>query len=129
MLLDELFIRKTLGDVSILNTIPDNPVFVVDSRKAQKGTIFVALAGKKQDGHAFIKDALINGASGIMIANAQKNSLKAVDESLLKKIAIITVRDPMQALCDLAIAWRAQFNIPIIGVTGSVGKTSTKEFI
>src|SRR5579872_1339032 len=106
MLLDELFIRKTLRDVSILNSLPSDPIFVVDSRKAQKGTIFVALAGKKQDGHAFIKDALINGASGIMIAAAQKKSLKTVDETLLKKVAIITVEDPMQALYDLAIAWR-----------------------
>ena len=62
MLLDELFIRKTLDDVSILNnSIPHDPTFTIDSRTAQKGNIFVALIGKKHNGHDFINDALRNG--------------------------------------------------------------------
>lgn len=130
MLLDELFIRKTLDDVSILNnSIPHEPTFTIDSRKVDKKSIFVALVGKKHNGHDFISDALTNGALGIMIAANQKESLNAVSRALLKQAVIIIVPDPLRALRDLAIAWRAQFNIPIIGVTGSVGKTSTKEFI
>ena len=129
MLLDELFIRKTLVDVSILNSIPPNPSFVVDSRLAKKGSIFVALSGNRHDGHEFIQDALKNGAIGILIAADKKEFIDAVDGTLLNKIAIITVSDPLQALQSLACAWRSQFETVVVGVTGSVGKTSTKELI
>lgn len=130
MLLDELFIRKTLDYVSILNaSISHSLSFVIDSRHAKEGACFVALEGQNHNGHEFIQDALENGASGILVAADKKDYLNAIDETLLKRASIIMVADPLQALYQLASAWRAQFDIPVIGVTGSVGKTSTKELI
>lgn len=130
MLLDELFIRRTLEDVSISNSsIPQDVSFVVDSRCANPKSIFVALQGNKQDGHTFIEDALRNGACGIIIAKDKKHFLHTIDDALHKNRIIIEVKDPLEALTTLATQWRQQFDIPVIGVTGSVGKTVTKELI
>lgn len=92
---------------------------VIDSRKAGPGAVFVATRGARVDGHSFIPDVFAKGAMAV------------VCERLPEEMAgpCILVKDSLQALQDLAAFYRRQFDIPVVGVTGSVGKTSTKEFI
>jgi UDP-N-acetylmuramoyl-tripeptide--D-alanyl-D-alanine ligase len=130
MRFDEQFMKNALPDVSIeYGAVPRDPHFVVDSRSVKKGDIFIALEGEHVDGHAFIADALNRGAAGLVIQENKKKFLDVFDLNQLKNICVVFVRDTLHALTSLARAWRALFSIPIIAVTGSVGKTSTKELI
>jgi len=123
-------IREVFPDVSITGTIPDDASFSIDSRTMCKGDIFIALKGEHHDGHTFVKDALEHGAIGVMIAHAKKDlCLQQINKELLRGKVIIVVSDPLRALITVATHWREQFSYPVIGVTGSVGKTSAKETI
>ncbi len=130
MRFDENFIRQAVSDVSFVGTLPQQPLFVVDSRSVQKDTIFVALQGEHCDGHSFIIDALHKGAAGALIAADKKKVWyeQIQKEGFAHKLLII-VPDPLHALIAMATAWRKQFHCPVIGITGSMGKTSTKEAI
>src|SRR5271163_1068289 len=130
MRFDEHFLRGTLADAVLIdNNFPQEASFAVDTRELQAGDIFIALSGMTTDGHCFIEDALKKGAAGIMLALDKQSLLKSIDISLLNKKLIVAVPDTLQALIRLAMAWRDQFTYPVIGITGSVGKTSTKEMI
>lgn len=91
---------------------------VIDSRADCAGQLFVALDGDHFDGHEFLNQAQSNGAVASLIEKPVANQLPQV-----------LVRNSHQALQDLAAWWRAQFVIPVIGITGSVGKTSVKEML
>lgn len=110
-------------------TVPTRVVFSVDSRTIAQGEIFVAVVGESQDGHSFLADALIKGAAGVLIAADKLNFFIQLPLALRNGVCCITVSNPLQAVLAYARAWRKQFAIPIVGVTGSVGKTSTKERI
>lgn len=127
MRFDEHFVRGALIDVEMSGSFPQDARFSVDSRTLEKGDIFIAMAGSHHEGHEFLAAAMAKGAAGLIIAEAQKGLLKTLDQQLLKKIVVIIVADPLQALIRLATAWRAQFSYPVVAITGSVGKTSTKE--
>ena len=130
MRLDEQFIRHTISNVSIHGTLPNNPLFVVDSRLIKPNNIFVALPGQHQDGHLFVGDAFKNGAAGALIAAEKKDAcLKNVSHEVLRSKALLVVPDPFEALKLLAAAWRKLFNYPVVGITGSVGKTFAKEMV
>ncbi len=130
MQFDQHFIERALSNISILyDTIPHDPTFCIDSRAIKAGDIFVALCGARVDGHDFIQDALKNGAAGLIISHAQKHKLASISDQLLQKKMVIAVDNTSEAFIALAKAWRSQFSFPVIGVTGSVGKTSTKELI
>lgn len=130
MRFDEYFLQATLTDSEIIQrTFPDEASFSVDTRSLEPGDIFIALIGAAQDGHAYIVDALSKGAAGIIIAHKKKTILHQIDPSLLHKKLVIAVADTFHALIRMAMAWRDQFSCPVIGITGSVGKTSTKEMI
>lgn len=103
--------------------------FDIDSRSVNKNEIFIALEGQKVDGHNFIEQALSRNILGLIINKNKKYLLDKIDKNLLENKLIILVQNSLQALKDLAHAWRAQFNFPIIGITGSVGKTTTKNII
>ncbi len=90
-----------------------------DSRTITKGELFIALKGKNFDGHNFIMDAFRSGASAVI---AHKNYKEKNPEGI-----IIKVKDTLKALGDIAQYWRSRFNIDVIGITGSNGKTTTKE--
>jgi len=77
------------------------------------------------DNTADMFKALENGVSCLIINNEQKNLLEAHDASFGKKVSVILFSAVKQALVDLAVAWRAQLSCQIVGITGSVGKTST----
>ena len=93
-----------------------------DSRKVQTGCLFVALQGEKFDGHQFIEAACNLGAAGVIC----RNDLHA---SVFKTVKVFAVEDTLVAYRKLAAAWRDQFRMPVIGVAGSVGKTTTKELL
>ncbi len=92
---------------------------VIDSRQVQPGLGFAALPGEHTDGHAFIGKAFDAGASFCLAEHVPEGEHRAV----------ITVADVAEAITKLAIAYRSRFSIPVVGVTGSVGKTTAKEMI
>jgi UDP-N-acetylmuramoyl-tripeptide--D-alanyl-D-alanine ligase len=127
---DEQFIRRVIPECTITgNEYLNIARFSVDTRTLQAGDIFVALPGAHINGDAFIQEALKKGASGIVAAKGSQNILQKIDASLLEKKCIIMVPDTLDALVKLAMAWRAEFNYPVVAITGSVGKTSTKEML
>lgn len=92
-----------------------------DTRNLQPGHIFLALRGEKFDGHNFASFAVQNGAIAVI---TDRNTA-----SELNDIPQLQVEDTLQAYQQIAQWWRDQFDIPVIAVTGSVGKTTTKELI
>ncbi len=100
-----------------------------DSRKALQGELFWALKGEKYDGHDFVEKAIQSGASGIVIRESYLPHLaKHVrPDQMEAPPVIITVKDTLEALGELAGWWRRQYDVPVAAVTGSVGKTTTKE--
>ncbi len=91
-----------------------------DTRTIQSGGLFFALQGERFDGHQFVAAAIEAGAICCVIKEGEP-----VPDSL----PVIAVEDTQAALRDLAAAYRERFQIPVVGITGSVGKTSTKEMI
>ncbi len=98
------------------------PRVSTDSRTLDAGDLFVALRGERYDGHGFVESALERGARGLLVE-------RPPPEDLLKKhgAAVVVVSDTLQALGDLAAGWRRQFSAPVGVLTGSNGKTTTKE--
>ncbi len=94
-----------------------------DSRAIARKALFVALRGERFDGHRFVKAAAAGGAAAAMLAG---ESASAVGEP---GIPLLLVEDTRLALGRLAAHWRARFEIPLIAVTGSNGKTTVKEMI
>ena len=92
-----------------------------DSRAVQPGQLFIPLVGERFDGHAYISKALEGGAAGCLTA--------AAPETLLPGKLYIQVADTRLALKALASWYRDKFDLPVVQVTGSAGKTTTKEMI
>lgn len=93
----------------------------IDSRKLQSGDTFWALQGSS-DGHKYVLSALANGAVAVVV----NKSFTTNDDSLNAKL--VKVDDPQQSLTELARVWRRQMRGLVIGLTGSVGKTTTKDY-
>jgi UDP-N-acetylmuramoyl-tripeptide--D-alanyl-D-alanine ligase len=93
----------------------------IDSREVAPGDLFVALPGERADGHAFIADALARGAAAAMVAHRP--------EDLPGDAPLLEVADTMAGLRALARAARARAEARVVAVTGSVGKTTTKEML
>ena len=91
-----------------------------DSRKITGGTLFVALKGENFNGEDFAQDALKKGAAAVLVS---KNFDKNIDGTVIK------VDDTLTAYREIAGAWRNRFDIPIVAVTGSNGKTTTKDLV
>lgn len=124
------FFEKAVTGVTFVGSSePTFQDFVIDSRKVHEGSTFVALKGASVDGHDFIGDAVARGARGIIMSSARRDALNQFKPAQLSQLSIALVADPETAFTTLATAWRNQFSIPVIGVTGTVGKTSTKELI
>ena len=92
---------------------------VIDSREVQPGDLFAAFRGEKTDGHRFIGAAFERGAACCLAERQPEGEDRP----------IILVPDVLEAMEKLAAAYREQFDIPVIGITGSVGKTTAKEMI
>jgi len=120
--IDDLF---ELPNAAVYNSESYKPVSAVsiDSRNISKNSLFVAINGDKFDGHNFIADALKSGASAVIINESKPEKFKDL------KIPVVTVKDTKTALGDLAKVWRSKLSAKIIAITGSAGKTTTKEML
>jgi UDP-N-acetylmuramoyl-tripeptide--D-alanyl-D-alanine ligase len=97
---------------------------VLDSRAAGPGDLFVGLVGEHVDGGRFAAQALAGGAWGVLVAPEHADAARCAVAG-----AIIAADDPLAALQRLATAWRRTLGCPVVGITGSVGKTSTKDIL
>ena len=95
-----------------------------DSREVRPGWLYVALPGERVDGHAFVEAALRAGAAGALVTDGPSQSCALLAREL--GAAIIEVPNTASAITDLARAWRSHLRGRVIGLTGSVGKTTTK---
>src|SRR5476651_1332680 len=93
----------------------------IDTRTLKRGDLFVALKGDNRDGHDFVKAAFDMGASAALVARTPAG--------IGREAALLTVANTQRGLEDLAVAARARSDAKIIAVTGSAGKTTTKELL
>ncbi|WP_373691520.1 UDP-N-acetylmuramoyl-tripeptide--D-alanyl-D-alanine ligase [Azonexus sp.] len=105
---------RMLGDDVALDGVS------TDTRSVAAGQLFVALRGERFDAHDYLSQAVQAGANAVLVADAAR---------VPAGVAAVLVDDTRLALGRLATAWRARFAIPVIAVTGSNGKTTTKEMI
>ena len=89
-----------------------------DSRTLQKGDLFIALKGEQFDGHDYVAKAIELGAGGLIVS-----------ESVETTLPTLLVKDTLKAFGQLAAINRRRFDIPVVGITGSCGKTSVKEML
>jgi len=98
----------------------------VDSRLVEPGNAFFALPGERTDGHHFVLDAARRGAAAVVVSkrpdSAEMDDLKSAGD-----VAVVLVGDGLLALRRAAAAWRSRFTPLVVGITGSLAKTSTKE--
>lgn len=98
-----------------------------DSRTIRNGELFIALVGEKFDGHKFIDAAIQKGASAIVVECSRV--CESDIEKWSRRIGVVVVENTKTALGNIAARYRKDFNIPIIAVCGSNGKSTTKELI
>jgi UDP-N-acetylmuramoyl-tripeptide--D-alanyl-D-alanine ligase len=113
----------TLHEISsILGTPPSPNIpltgFCIDSRKVEKGNLFVAIRGDRFDGHDFIKDAVQKGAAAILCTESRQD-----------QVTELLVPDTTKALAEIAKQHRQKLNCNVVALTGSNGKTTVKEMI
>ena len=118
-----LKISRTVKET--LNLPPDFTVqgISTDSRTLQKGEIFIALLGENFDGHNFLDAVIHRGASALIISKDPLPSKQSFN------IPVIRATDTLRFLMEYAGWYRSQFNLPVIGLTGSTGKTTSKEML
>lgn len=123
-------INKSLGVIAdMINSTVKNSSFndilisgvCIDSRKVQKGNLFVPIKGLNANGHNYINSAIDNGCAATLWNKNEPNPPT--------NIGVILVEDTVESLQKLAIAYRNALNIDVVGITGSNGKTSTKDII
>ena len=122
ILLNEIF---NIDGATIYNPDGYTPVsdVTIDSRKIGRNSLFVAVKGNKFDGHDFVKEAVNNGAKAVMV------DIRKYDRYDSLNVPIITVPDTVKGYGALANIWRRKLKAKVISITGSNGKTSTKDFL
>ena len=94
----------------------------IDSRAVKPGDLFVAIAGEKTDGHRYLKSAVENGATAVVISRPEQVAMDEFEN-------YIVVPDGIEFVQQLAHWLRMKSQVPVVAVTGSTGKTSTKDFL
>ncbi len=122
-------------------TTAEIPLTVIDSRQAEDGALFIAIPGENVDGHDFLSDAFSRGASFALIEKETSGDFEVLDlrkdfflqssmskseEEVLPPLCL-RVENTVTALQEIARFWRAKLDLRVIGITGSVGKSTTKE--
>jgi len=125
-------ILEALTDYRPTTMDPAVSTFVVDSRAAIRGSVFVAFLGESVDGHDYVADAFNRGAIAAFVQRSVGDwpvidTRAAGGGIIITTPVLIQVDDTMSALQQVARSWRARFKTRLIAITGSVGKTSTKE--
>ena len=125
--MEKIYVKEILEAVGgqLLGDVDPERVFVVnvqtDSRRVEAGDLFVAIIGERMDGHRFAAGAMEAGAEGCLVSKAP--------EAVPAGKFCVLVPDTARAMGDLAAYYRRKMGIPVVAVTGSVGKTTTKEMI
>ncbi|MFO8037602.1 MAG: UDP-N-acetylmuramoyl-tripeptide--D-alanyl-D-alanine ligase [Anaerolineales bacterium] len=110
----------------------------VDSRKMIPGAMFIAVPGESEDGHDYLGDAFENGASFAIVQHQVPDHFRVIDIRSGRDLRLteaveppfcLWVEDSIQALQEVARFWRRRINVRAIGITGSVGKSTTKELV
>lgn len=114
-------LAATGGELAVLGARTDFTGVTTDSRQAATGEIYVAIRGDVHDGHAFATAAAQRGAGLVIV--------EEVPADLPAGCSAVLVRDTLHALGDLAAWHRRRFTVPAVGITGSNGKTTTKELL
>ena len=114
---------RLLGDYRDMNTVITGAQS--DNRLIEEGNVFFAFPGERVDGHRFVTAALKAGASGAVVTKTPQEG----GYEILPGCFCLLVDDAVLAYGDFARWYRAQFSIPVIGITGSVGKTTTKDMV
>jgi len=96
-----------------------------DSRKISQGELFIAIRGERFDGHDFIEGAITKGAIAVIVDNIHKLSAQKIPSN----ISVVSVKNSIRALGDIANWYRRLLNPFVIAITGSTGKTTTKEIL
>ena len=113
---------------------------VIDSRQVIPGSLFVAIPGEKLDGHDFVEEAFRRGASFALIQRDVSTSVRMLDlrailaNATLPRDALVAplclrVENTVTALQQIARYWRRKLDLRVVGITGSVGKSTTKEMV
>jgi UDP-N-acetylmuramoyl-tripeptide--D-alanyl-D-alanine ligase len=110
--------------VALAPTLDGPERAVIDSREAGPGALFVGLAGQNTDGGRFAPQALAAGAWGVLTRPEHAEAARCAAPG-----ALMAAEDPLRAMQRLATAWRRELDAHVIGVTGSTGKTSTKDLL
>ena len=97
---------------------------VVDSRSLRPGDLFIGIPGARVDGGRFATEALVQGAWGVIVEHSRA---RQVIDSNAPAGWVLGCEDPLEALATLARAWRREIGCPLVGITGSTGKTSVKD--
>ena len=93
----------------------------LDTRKISAGSLFVALRGERFDGADFAVQAVEKGAAGVLVAS------DTPEAKLPKEGCVLKAADPLRAYQEIAASWRRKFPVPVVAITGSNGKTTTKD--
>ena len=107
---------KTVTGISLHGPISG---IATDSRECKEGDLYIALTGERTDGHGFLPAVMEQGAAAALVSKINKEL----------NLQQIKVENPQFSIGKIAREWRRQFEIPVIGITGSNGKTSTKELL
>ncbi|GAA0767509.1 UDP-N-acetylmuramoyl-tripeptide--D-alanyl-D-alanine ligase [Clostridium subterminale] len=112
------------GEILVSGTIEEFSSVTIDSRNISTGDIFIAIKGENFDGHKFVKGAIDCGAKLCIVHEREK-----YEDLIEKDVSIILVKDTKRALLDLASYYISTLDIKVVGITGSTGKTSTKDLM
>ena len=111
---------KQIFDKTLVEPLFEKVIGIsTDSRDIKEGDLYLAIDGEKVDGHSFLTEVFEKGASSALVSEPAHEA----------KGKQIKVDNPVNAIGKVARAWREQFEIPVIGITGSNGKTSSKELL
>lgn len=102
---------------------------IVDSRESGRGDLFFGLPGARTHGGEFARAALERGAWGVVVERDQAPACARAAAAAGRGQAVLAVDAPLAALAELARAWRARLACSVVGITGSAGKTSTKDIL
>ena len=101
----------------------------IDSREQAELALFVPIIGEKTDGHKYVAGALEHGAVALFMQKESTRKEEILKAAKAAGAAVIAVENTVEALQQFAAWYRSCFSIPVVGITGSVGKTTTKEMI
>jgi len=116
---DPEFVKRMIEETTEKSLEADFSGISLDSREAKPGDLFIAMEGEQVDGHDFLSNAKENGCVAAIVTTFQTG----VD------IPQFVIKNPATILADLAKRWRSNFTIPVLGITGTNGKTTTKDLL